>query len=1528
MRRCGGCKVVRYCSKFCQISHREEHEKYCCHIPELVKIETEKLYAGCVKQSVRQVQFDMVTHRKMVKLVGEKPMLKCYYGGKLVNVLWDTGSMVSMIDRYWWKENFPNEHIYSVEEFLGTSLHLQAANATSVKFDGVVILKFTLNEEEEGFMVPYLVSSEAMESPILGYNVIEHLILNGSPAQKKALEESLGTQKSGFSLQPLAALIQRRSDSGDFLAEVKLPRAVKVPAGHRVKVKCRAKVQGGEDGQVVYFSPLVVDGDDEVEFSETVATLRYGKTNHVIVDIINSSKVDKELSKGMVVGNVQAVAAVTPMVAMVERGNRNVKTAEVNTISEKKKQSGEDESEKHLKWDLSHLSPEEKEKMETVLNEMKDVFSQDDGDIGDIKDFQMPINLTDEIPVTAAYRRVPPHLYQEVKKYIDDLVTNGWVRESLSSYSSPIVVVRKKDGSMRMCVDYRALNQKTVSDAQPIPRIQDILDSLGGQQWFSTLDMSKAYHQGYIDERFRHLTAFATPWTLLEWIRIPFGLKNAPPAFQRYVNQMLGDQKGTKCEPYLDDILVFATTFDEHVQNLREVLSRLKSKGIKLRADKCVFAKREVRFLGRLISGDGYRPDPADTEALEKFREAPKTVGELRSLLGFFGYYRCYVENFSKKMRPLYEMVKSKSGSEGKKKEDGKKKGKCQGKLNDSKLLEMWTGEHQGIVNEMIDYLKSPLVMAYPDFNLPFFVTTDASFHGLGSVLYQTQNGVDRVVSYASRTLNDAERNYHMHSGKLEFLGLKWAVTERFADYLRYGPPFVVYTDNNPLTYVLTTAKLNAVGMRWVNDLADYQFTIKYRPGKENVDADYLSRRPLSVDEMKSECTEQYEPREIRAVISSVLSHKPALVNSVLAKLSVIEPVCTDKLVVPLKELVEMQQKDEVVGPVYQFVSLGSRPSRKEWAQLSSSSKSLLKSFNKLSINDKGVLLRTTVQFRQIVLPECYRQLVYRELHEEMGHLGVEKVYELAQQRFHWPGMARDIQNHIQNRCRCLVDKKPNVQDRAPLMPMVAQYPFEMVAIDLLHLDKCKGGFEYAMVVTDHFTRFAQVYALKNKSTRGAADKLFNHYIMQFGWPTKIHSDKGGEFTSKLFEELQKLTGIIPSKTTPYHPQGNGKAERFNRTLCNMLKTLSDRGKKDWKSYLPKLSFAYNATINKTTKFSPFKLMFGREGRLPVDFMFEGTDREKLKDRSYEDFVQKWGESMEEACQVARANMGKVAEWNKKNYDRKAGAQEISIGDRVLMQNCREKGGTGKLRSYWEESIFEVVEKRADAPVYRIRNIHKEKDERVVHRNLLMQCNQLPEDVFGKPAAKKENREKKNVAVKKKEVVVESEWSESEEDLDGVFVVLPADAVPEEVINTDMGLGSRDEDRREVLEVENAVQGEADEAHDPAQTGDTDNVLEPSLPSDDEAEQSDHDDVHLESSLPSEGEAEQSPPQSQPAIENTTPEPSLILSPPASSGSKVPRALRNLQSFNNPGQRDIPQWRAATRAVGPLARESPTKPNH
>ena len=240
------------------------------------------------------------------------------------------------------------------------------------------------------------------------------------------------------------------------------------------------------------------------------------------------------------------------------------------------------------------------------------LFAREDTDIGEIPELQMEINLSDEIPVNEAYRHLPRKLYDDVKTYLQDLIVNGWIRESTSPYASPIVCVRKKDGSMRLCVDYRKLNAKTIPDRHPIPRVQDLLDGLHGQQLFTTLDMAKAYHQGFVKETCRKYTAFATPWSLYEFLRIPFGLKNAPAVFQRYIGRALTGLLDKVCLAYLDDILVYGKTFSEHVENLRKVFRRLRAKGVKLRVDKCFFAKPEVRYLGRLVSGEGYRPDPED----------------------------------------------------------------------------------------------------------------------------------------------------------------------------------------------------------------------------------------------------------------------------------------------------------------------------------------------------------------------------------------------------------------------------------------------------------------------------------------------------------------------------------------------------------------------------------------------------------------------------------------------------------------------------------------------------------------------------------------------------------------------------------------------------------------------------------------------------------------------------------------------------------------------------------------------------
>lgn len=232
-----------------------------------------------------------------------------------------------------------------------------------------------------------------------------------------------------------------------------------------------------------------------------------------------------------------------------------------------------------------------------------------------------------------------------------------------------------------------------------------------------------------------------------------------------------------------------------------------------------------------------------------------------------------------------------------------------------------------------------------------------------------------------------------------------------------------------------------------------------------------------------------------------------------------------------------------------------------------------------------------------------YHQLVYTELHENLAHLGSDRVYDLARTRFYWPRMQHHIDFYVRKQCRCLISKKPNVPEKAPLVPIDCRSPFEMLSIDYCHLDPCKGGYNYALVI-DHFTRFVQVYATKKKNAVSAADKLFNELIMHYGFPKRIHHDQGAEFNNALFSRLHKLSGIAGSNTTPYHPMGDGQAERVNRTLENMLKTLSEKEKGDWKTHLPKLSYAYNCTKNKTTGFSPYFLMFGRQPRLPIDLIF------------------------------------------------------------------------------------------------------------------------------------------------------------------------------------------------------------------------------------------------------------------------------------------------------------------------------------
>ena len=843
--QCSSCKSAFYCSKNCQKESWSKHKTFCGAIKQL-RISEE----NTLRNARRFNNTTVKEENQIAAVIGDKCEVECALNGIETKVLLDTGAQVSIISINQMKTAFSRSAIQPLDKLLDEPdrLRVQWGSCQDIPFVGWADMTFAI--EGTQLQVPILVTSDDLSCPIIGFNVIREIIQRG---QGDTIVPLLTKAFDNEKVNTLVNIIQEQEK----VPEVYVKGAdVILPAGKIIQVSCKVKLGNIRQKRAMMFQQSNVELPEGIEVADTIVMLKPGINNYFKIPIINSSKHDITLKKNRQVGILEYVVSITPLdVEHQPEAHKSTQKAPVfsmNAISQPSSEVPEKECDKQVQEkilneiDLSGLPSDQREKARVLLRKHWEAFSTDDFDVGNVPEPTMQINLKDDIPVQQRYNSIPHSLYSELKNYIEDLLNNEWIVKSKSSYSSPVVAVRKSDGTLRICVDYRKLNNKTIPDRHPLPRIQDILNNLGGNQYFSLLDQSKAYWQLHLHTESRHLTAFTTPWGFYEWVRVPFGLMNAPATFQRFMENCVGDFRDEFAVPYLDDLLVYSKTFDQHLDHLDRVLGRLKEHNVKIKPRKCQLFRHEVKYLGRIISSEGYKADSKGITAVsEQAKRPPSTITELRRLLGMLGYFRKSIPSYSKITAPLTALLMN----------HGSKAGRA--KIQ-------WNLEHQEAVSKLLEHLTSPPILAYPNFEKPFLLHTDASIKGLGCALFQIQDKKLRVIGYGSRTLTKAEAKYH--SSKLEFLALKWAVCDHFRDYLYYAQEdFQVWTDNNPLTYVMTTGKLSATGQRWVNELSEFHFSLHYNPGIDNKVADFLSRHPVNLSDMPE--TNEVMVQEVQAYL-------------------------------------------------------------------------------------------------------------------------------------------------------------------------------------------------------------------------------------------------------------------------------------------------------------------------------------------------------------------------------------------------------------------------------------------------------------------------------------------------------------------------------------------------------------------------------------------------------------------------------------------------------------------------------------
>ena len=835
------------------------------------------------------------------------------------------------------------------------------------------------------------------------------------------------------------------------------------------------------------------------------------------------------------------------------------------------------ESDMKERWDklkpqferqLQGIADEERSMVVPLLKEFADIFSVDKNDIGLTDLVTHQIDIGTENPIACAYRRVPIPLEDKVEDMIQDLVRKGIIRPSESAWNAPLVVVPKKNGDIRLTVDYRKLNAITKRPVFPIPDARQLLDTLHGSCYFSTLDLSSGYYNVPMRDVDIEKTAFSTRKNHWEFVRMPMGLSTSPCTFQRLMHTVFDKENWHSCLIYLDDILVFARTIEEQLRRLRTIFERIRSSGLKLSPEKCEFLKREVSYLGYRITEYGTRTDEKKIEKITNWKK-PTSAEELRSWLGLCGYYRHFIKNYSELALPLEKLCKSMWNKKSKKKTEI-----C------------WTNECHDSFERLKIALTSAPVLAYPTKDGQFVLDTDASHDAMGSVLSQIQNGEEKVIAYGSKKFTQSQRQYCIT--RKELLAVHHFV-HHFKQYL-LGRPFIVRTDHRALTWMMNWKTPNTSQYcRWRQELEIFDMDVRYRKGEEHLNADALSRWPHC-----EQCEVNHKDPKRKTNVKN-LENEQDKVERVFCR-----------NIVSLKSNLD-QSKDPNIKIVMDLLKAG-RIDEKDPNEISSYGAEaviLWKRRKELRLRGGQLFILLNDSQYRLIVPKESRTSLIKTAHETFAHIGVKKTLNLMKESYYWLNMDTEVKVVI-GMCKSCAERKISPLKKHETGTLQSSYPFQRISIDITGpLISGRNGERYILGIIDNFSRFVSLIPLKQATGVDVAKALYKRWITVFGSPESIHSDRGTEFENEVIRDLCTLFNIRKSKSSPYYPKGNSMIERTFKTVKDMLYASMRSCGRNWTEVIPAVEMALRSCQHNETKFSPYEVVFGRKMTTPLSIQMD-----------------------------------------------------------------------------------------------------------------------------------------------------------------------------------------------------------------------------------------------------------------------------------------------------------------------------------